>query len=195
MRGHPGFSGHHHTEETKARVSQVLKGRPNLALKGKPKSIEHRMKISDALTGKSYGSIPEETKRKISANVSIALKKLWEDSTYRDRLTRTRQGKRNSNWKGGITPKRYPSAFWQLRETIRIRDDKTCQLCGALESEFNRALDVNHIDHDKSNLSPMNLITLCRSCNSKINGREKVYYQLLLEARVKEMYEGDDSGG
>jgi 5-methylcytosine-specific restriction endonuclease McrA len=34
---------------------------------------------------------------------------------------------------------------------------------------FYRQLDVHHIDYDKDNLSPNNLITLCRRCHVKTN--------------------------
>lgn len=70
-------------------------------------------------------------------------------------------GKDNHNWKGGIAKNPYTFKFKQLRPSIHLRY-KICQLCSA-----NKDLVVHHINHNKLDNSVNNMITLCRSCNSK----------------------------
>jgi len=54
-----------------------------------------------------------------------------------------------------------------LRISIRQRDKYTCQLCGKQQGD--KAFSVHHIDYDKQNCNPDNLITLCQSCHAKTN--------------------------
>ena len=81
----------------------------------------------------------------------------------------TRKGSGNANWKGGIKYNPY-SDDWtdELRKFIRKRDGLKCQepLCEGK----NFVLDVHHIDYNKLNCVPNNLITLCHSCHAKTNG-------------------------
>ena len=74
----------------------------------------------------------------------------------------------STNWQGGLSLQGY-SVGWTatLRRSIRERDHYTCQLCGKLQSD--KALSVHHIDYDKENCDPKNLISLCNSCNIKVN--------------------------
>ena len=42
------------------------------------------------------------------------------------------------------------------------------------EAKMKKRLNIHHIDYDKRNSNPINLITLCSSCHPKTNfGREK----------------------
>jgi len=75
-------------------------------------------------------------------------------------------GEMCSNWRGGISYQEYCSA-WKDKEyksDLRKRDYEICALC---ESE--KSLCLHHVDYDKQNCKPNNLITLCNRCNSKVN--------------------------
>ncbi len=67
----------------------------------------------------------------------------------------------------------YPEEWNErLKESIRQRDNYTCQECGLHQDELEgrfKKLDVHHIDYDKDNLDPKNLITLCKGCHVKTN--------------------------
>ena len=80
---------------------------------------------------------------------------------------------KNPNWQGGKSYEHYPEEWKEsFRIIIRERDNFICQECGLLQSElkgFHKKLIVHHIDYDKKNLNPENLITLCRSCHIKTN--------------------------
>jgi hypothetical protein len=97
-------------------------------------------------------------------------------------------GARNPNWIDGRDKDKYPVKFnFQLKKGIRRRDNFTCKKCGVKEAHlvgYFKRLDVHHIDYNKQNLDPMNLITLCRSCNGQVN-KDRLfwmsYFSSLLE--------------
>lgn len=84
-------------------------------------------------------------------------------------------GENNPRWQGGISFEPYGIEFNdELKNQIRERDNHTCQECHYTEEQLGCTLDVHHIDYDKTNNSPENLISLCRSCHSQTNfGREE----------------------
>lgn len=88
------------------------------------------------------------------------------------------------NWKGGVSTEAYGGEFTRkLKHLIRQRDDFTCQECEINEQELGYSLNVHHIDYNKKNNSPDNLISLCCSCHCKTNySREqwKNYYQSIM---------------
>ena len=73
---------------------------------------------------------------------------------------------------------------------IRRRDGNVCVICGCGKkenAEWN--LNVHHIDEDKWNLSPFNLITLCDVCHNDKNthGNELMRHILSMIAHKHEM--------
>jgi len=99
------------------------------------------------------------------------------------------KGKKHPNYIEGLDRK-YPLEFDnQLKQQIRKRDDYTCQNCNMTEEEHiivhGRVLDVHHIDYDKDNLAPENLISLCQSCNIRANYNRK-YWIEYFQTKTKE---------
>jgi len=97
-------------------------------------------------------------------------------------------GKKNHNWKGGKSFQPYDSAFnEQLKQLIRKRDGYECKLCGMTQEEHittaNARLTIHHIDYDKQNSIPSNLICLCRDCNSRANSNRN-YHKRLFTAYI-----------
>jgi len=84
------------------------------------------------------------------------------------------KGKNNPNWQDGISFEPYGLAFnKELKEQIRKRDDYKCQECGYQQVDIGYKLHCHHIDYNKKNNRPENLISLCRSCHLQTNyGRE-----------------------
>ena len=57
---------------------------------------------------------------------------------------------------------------WQhIRRSILSRDDYICRICGADPCEAQ--MHVHHVDWDRSNNKPRNLVTLCRDCHKSIH--------------------------
>jgi len=169
------------TEAHRKHQSELKKGKPGrpatpafLEMIHKPKSAEHRKKMSQHKTTpehnkkvseslKKYKKTPEHKKK-----ISESVKKLFVDPT------------KHPMWKGGNRRAAYPREFNKaLKLKIRTRDDFTCCLCDKTELdemlEFNQVLCVNHIDYNKNNCSEQNLNTLCLRCNFRVNGNREFW--------------------
>ena len=84
-------------------------------------------------------------------------------------MEENQKGSLNPNWKDGISYEPYPAIFVDKRfkAGIKERDNFTCQNpeCPKTDS----VLVIHHINYQKSDCEPTNLITLCNNCNSKAN--------------------------
>lgn len=94
------------------------------------------------------------------------------------------------NWKGGITNDPYCDAWAdkEYKHDIKKRDNFIC-LNPACRSKSR--LTIHHIDYDKKNCHPRNLITICNSCNATANysrGWHKAWYQAIIKNRYKYNY-------
>ena len=84
------------------------------------------------------------------------------------------RGKYVANWQGGISYKPYPDDWTEeLKDKIRNRDNRQCQMCFRYESELKRKLSVHHIDGDRRNCNEDNLISFCINCHMKITGEQQ----------------------
>ena len=79
-------------------------------------------------------------------------------------------GPGNPNWHGGISYKPYGPGFnSDLKQYILKRDNFTCQICG------DKATISHHINYNKKDNFPENLIAVCRSCHAKTNFRRGIW--------------------
>jgi len=143
--------------------------------KGKPKSPEHRLKLSQAHKGKpgpwQGKTMPIEARQKMSlaakcrtvspehrSKISLALKgrpHTWDSSHPQSIETRMKQrlahlGSKGSGWKGGVSPAneiiRQSLDFRLWRIAVFRRDHFTCQQCGAKRQNGQRfILHAHHI--------------------------------------------------
>jgi len=166
-------SGIPHTEETKQKISETLEGTEAWS-KGLTKEDDERvMNRSKALKGH------EKTKEHIR-NHAEAVREAWERGAYEDREIDFPTGEdhphyKHGDWVGqGIE---YPNEFnKQLKEKIRERDNRVCQVCG--QSTEQRKLDVHHTDGNRENCNKDNLISLCRPCHGKMNTTPKAVQRM-----------------
>lgn len=103
-----------------------------------------------------------------------------------------RKGEDSPSWEGGKSFEVYPEEFNRhLKEQIRIRDSRICQGkgCGIPELECIEKLTVHHIDYNKKNCSDTNLISLCRSCNSKVNFNRKYWEEYFTQLQISKIPE------
>jgi len=89
-------------------------------------------------------------------------------------------GKLANNWIDGSSFEPYPLGWTKtFKEQIRKRDKHRCRRCGCKEN--GRKLDIHHIDYNKENLSPENLISLCHTCHMRTNGDRKFWKRFFKE--------------
>lgn len=82
---------------------------------------------------------------------------------------------RNPNWRGGLSFEPYTTEWTrQLKKTVIARDGECCRLC---ESSYR--LHVHHVDSNKLNCAPANLITLCVICHMRAHKRPEVNLRVL----------------
>jgi hypothetical protein len=105
---------------------------------------------------------------------------------HRKKLSTSKLGKKNPNFVNGRYKNPYPIQWnASLKRSIRERDNYICRLCGNLQGD--RAHDVHHIDYNKNNCNPINLITLCRICNLRVN-KNRDYWKKLLSELILSFY-------
>jgi len=144
----------------------------------------------------------EEHKRKIGDANKISLKgKHCSPRTEFKKGNKINKGKNNPNfgkygmlnpnWIDGRSFEPYTSEFnEQLKESIRKRDNHTCQNCSMTEEEHltvvGQVLHIHHIDYNKINCQKENLITLCQSCNSRANFNRD-YWKKIYTEKINKM--------
>lgn len=80
----------------------------------------------------------------------------------------------------------YPLGWTKTyKEQIRYRDGYKCQICDKPEIENCNKLDVHHIDYNKNNIKPNNLISLCDSCHMKTNANRDYWYAYCMYIMVE----------
>jgi hypothetical protein len=95
---------------------------------------------------------------------SKASLEMWSDTAFKE----SRSGENSHFWCGGKSTEEYTKDWTEeLRINIRERDHYMCQVCGKKQGDITH--HVHHVDYNKKNCSPKNLITLCISCHSKTN--------------------------
>jgi len=166
------YIGKKASDETKNKMKIKRNGKKPALGKHWKLSDKTKQKISLAQSGNKgywYGKKrphTEETKRKIGLANAISNK--GKKQSLETIAKRIKRGEKHYNWKGGKSFEPYSVDWTQtLKRSIRERDKYVCQLCGLPQGD--RVHNVHHIDYDKENCDPKNLVTLCQSCHSKTN--------------------------
>lgn len=138
----------------------------------KKRSKEHSRKLSNALKGRVFS---DEHKR----NLSKALQGRKLSKGHIKKMSEVMRGEKNPKWRGGITPEnqreRGSAKTREWRMKVFIRDNFTCQFCGArCHKGLGKSvyLVAHHIKpwaiYKKLRYDIDNGITLCKDCHSLI---------------------------
>ena len=168
--------GHMVTEEARQKIGLANKGKIpieetrekiSLANTGKKRTEEQRQRYSEAFKGRI---ITEETRQKLKESHT------------------GKTGELASNWQNGKSFEKYGRDFnKKLKQQILERDNNTCQ-CSDCEYK-SVGLDIHHIDYNKKNNSSENLITLCKSCHAKTNGKNnRLYWIKFYQNIIEKIY-------
>lgn len=137
---------------------------------------EARIGKSSPMKGKKQS---EKTKRKIGKANKIANLGIIPSKKSREKMSIAKRGEKSHFWKGGKSFEPYGLEFNnQLKEQIRARDHYRCQQCFRHQDELfvniksgirPYKLHIHHIDYNKQNNNPENLISLCLNCHAQTN--------------------------
>ncbi len=167
--------GHIVTEETRVKIG--------LANKGNCPTEEARQKMSKAKKG-------QRNSKEHNKNISKSKKGIKLSEKHIQKLKESHIGKTGelaSNWQGGISFESYGLEFnKELKEYILERDSYTCQDPNCLH--LYERLEIHHIDCDKKNNNPENLISLCISCHGKTKGKNSrnnfiIFYKNIIKIK------------
>ena len=170
IKGHKGnfgnkfVLGYKHTDEAKKNMSDAQK------------RIGNKPPITRYWKGKKLS--PESiTKRTLSR------KKYKPSIATKQKISKSQQGEKHYNWQGGISKETYGFDWTQiLKRSIRKRDKYICQICNT--AQYDTAHIVHHIDYNKKNNDPNNLVTLCRICHAKTNHNRKYWMNVFALRRA-----------
>jgi hypothetical protein len=183
--------------EVRLEQSNKMKG-TTVYWKNKNRSKETKTKISKSLKGKMIGNTNgfkkgnkpwhTGTKGLLKANKTSFKKGRYRSKEEIEKAKNNHNGELHWNWKGGISCEPYCEQWSdkEYKESIKERDGYKC-----LNPECdknNHILCIHHIDYNKKNCHPLNLITVCISCNAKANYNRKwhkSWYQAIIERRYK----------
>lgn len=192
--------GRKHSPETKHKISIAMKGRKLsehriAAIKEKANMLEVKIQRRTALL--MAWARPGAKERRIAilnmpitkARLSAVSLQQWSNPESRAKIINAMNqpeskarmiaklsGASSSSWQGGKSFEPYTVEFnRQLKCSIRERDNYTCQLCTVVWQHQEASFPVHHIDYNKENCAPDNLITLCALCHTKTNHRRDYY--------------------
>jgi len=160
------------SKETRQKMSKAWEKR-------KPVSEETRRKMSEIrkglLIGKKNGMYgkthSDEMKRKMSRRVKGNKYRLGikHSEKTRKKLSIINSGELNGNWRGGIScePYCFEWSSKEFKNFIKERDGNKCLNPDCWKNCNHLPLHIHHIDNNKKNCVPSNLITVCNSCNQR----------------------------
>ena len=202
-------TGRRFTEEVRKKVSIAKMGKNN-PMYGRKHSKKWCMAQSEKMKAKgtSHPAKRPEVRKKISEaqkrlgqnhhKKTLEARKLQSEKMLalgennpmkRPEIAIQFMGDNSSNWKGGIATDPY-CGVWSdtdFKESIKERDEHVCQNPDCWGKCGHVPLNIHHIDFDKKNCHPQNLITVCASCNSRAN-INRTYWTIFYQAILSEKY-------
>ena len=152
------FKGHHHTEESKKKLSMAHLGKTS-KLKGIPRTLEDRIKISESVKPKMENHKGENNPN-WKGGKSSKIVKLKASFDYK---------------------------VW--KEQVNERDNYTCQICGCNIKEIIETHHIKRFrDYPELRFDVNNGITICKFCH-QLEHTKKQYKRENIEKRRKEFYE------
>ena len=161
----PSLLGKHHSKESKEKLRLAHLGKHNSPStefkKGRISLYGFKKGQASWNKGKQFS---EGTKQKIRL-AHIGMKASDETKT---KMSLKNSMENNPSWLGGISFEPYGLEFNnKLKGQIRQRDNYRCQECFRHQNELKRKLHVHHLDFNKKNNNPSNLISLCNNCHAQ----------------------------
>jgi len=178
--------------------NQLYKLRRSFKGENNPFYRKHHTKESKEKMGVKKGTIPWN-KNKNNIYSKKTLQKMrdakkdyipWnkDENIFTDERIKKyiRYGEKSNWYIHGNAYEPYGSEFNNsFKKQIRTRDNYICQICNTKEN--GKHLDVHHIDYNKKNNKPDNLISLCHPCHGKTNTNRNKWKNLLQQIILKKI--------
>lgn len=201
-------TGKHRSEETKQKIREKLIWVPTWR-KGLKMTEEQKRKLSESCKWRKarnkWIARDEATKKKISEklkSISATNTRYWRKHTNEAKEKISNCHKWKETWNKGkpfLAMETNPMRKWwlsfqpyttdrtkTLKRSIRERDHYACQMCW--EQQTDKAFPIHHINYQKHNCNPENLVTLCPSCHSKTNtNRDRRQKLFELKMRIEKI--------
>ncbi len=148
-------------------------------LTGRKQTDEHNRNIS-------LGNKGKKRSKEHCKNTSKGMKKYFEDPEALIRASCAQQCIKREDWKGFISQEPYCDVWTkEYKDFIKERDEWKC--LNPKCRKTSKTICAHHIDYNKKNCEPWNIITVCMSCNGRANGNRK-YWQKFYTNIMKEKY-------
>lgn len=193
--------GKKHTEKTKEKMKLTQLGEKNHFF-GKKHTKETLKKISGENNHRFGNPVPEGTRKKIAGTLKGKMAGennprygyKYTEAEREEKSIQTsgcnnpmygRKGKLSPAWRGGVSGEPYCDVWRDkdYKDFIKERDNNECQNPDCWKRCRHLPLNIHHIDYNKKNCQPTNLITLCVSCNVRANtnkdGWQKIYQEII----------------
>jgi len=165
-------------------------GEPYLTRRCKPSNYCGRACALSGENNHNYGKVFSFERRKQMSKNNKGKNNPFYGKKHLKKHINNIRGEGNPNWKGGISCEPYCQDWTkEFKAYIKERDGNKCLNPYCFGNIYR--LNVHHVDYNKKNCDPSNLITTCHSCNSKANtnrGWHESWYKAILSKRYGYMY-------
>lgn len=168
----PAYREKQRKAKTKWWESRTKEQREKTRKKMKDNYVPHLSGREKGCKSWSKGLTKKTDKRLLKTSKAMKGRKFSPETILK--ISKSQSGNKAHAWRGGISFEPYGLEFnRQLKEQIRTRDNHECHECHHTQEQIGYKLDVHHIDFNKRNNNPENLISLCKSCHGQTNFHRK----------------------
>jgi hypothetical protein len=177
------------TKENNSIIQEISK-KASLRLKDKPLSEKHKKHVNEAREKLGIGLSTRFKKGSRPWNKGIPCS---EETKRKSREAQLRE--KSHCWINGSSYEPYGEGWTiVLKNNIRNRDNQICMNCNKHREQMKEALQVHHINYDKTLCIPENLISLCRVCHG-LTGKNREYWKTIFQEKLSKLYNYSYSNG
>ena len=175
------------SEGVRYKISNSKKGQKPW-IEGKHHKKESIKRMSESNKGK-HTSIETEFKKGKHISIETEFKKGYiQPKEWGIRRSEKMSGDSHWNWQNGKSFEIYPIEFnKKFKQLIYERDNYQCQYPNC--TEIHKKLNAHHIDYDKQNNNPENIITLGTSCHMKTNFNRQYWTEFYQNIMMNKLIE------